>query len=48
MADRQVSTYVRKEGASSYNWIVTLLLCLIVGDLGIHRFYVGKIGTGLL
>ncbi len=48
MADRQVSTYVRKEGASSYNWIVTLLLCLIVGGLGIHRFYVGKIGTGLL
>ena len=29
-------------------WLVALLLCLFLGGLGIHRFYVGKGGTGFL
>ena len=28
--------------------ITAFLLCLFLGALGIHRFYVGKIGTGIL
>jgi len=33
---------------SDKNGVVCLLLCLFLGFLGIHRFYVGKIGTGIV
>ena len=32
---------------SEKDWLVTLLLSLFIGTLGIHRFYVGKIGNGI-
>jgi TM2 domain-containing membrane protein YozV len=35
-------------GAGSKSWIAALLLCFFVGVLGVHRFYTGKIGTGIL
>ena len=37
-----------KTDVSSKDFITTLLLCLLAGGLGIHRYYVGKIGTGIL
>jgi TM2 domain-containing membrane protein YozV len=33
---------------SPQNWVAALLLCIFLGVLGVHRFYVGKIGTGVL
>ncbi len=36
------------ERYSGKSRLVTLLLCLLVGYLGVHRFYVGKVGTGVL
>lgn len=32
---------------SPKNRTTTLLLCLFLGIFGVHRFYVGKVGTGI-
>jgi hypothetical protein len=34
--------------ASHRSRLTALLLCLLLGWVGAHRFYVGKIGTGLI
>ena len=33
---------------SEKGFVPTLLLALFLGGLGVHRFFVGKIGTGIL
>ncbi len=39
--------YGEKEPGQKNKW-VALLLCVFFGSLGVHRFYEGKIGTGIL
>jgi TM2 domain-containing membrane protein YozV len=41
---RQSQTKSEKEE----KWFILLLLSIFLGALGVDRFYVGKIGTGLL
>jgi hypothetical protein len=33
---------------SDKSFATVLLLCFLLGFFGIHRFYVGKVGTGIL
>jgi TM2 domain-containing membrane protein YozV len=40
-------TGARPAGASPKSRLVAFLLCFLVGVFGVHRFYVGKIGTGV-
>jgi TM2 domain-containing membrane protein YozV len=36
------------QAASEKDFVPAILLCFFVGMLGAHRFYVGKVGTGIL
>lgn len=48
MAEIDTSAPSIPEGESTKGFVPALLLCFFLGSLGVHRFYVGKIGTGLL
>ncbi|WP_199179129.1 TM2 domain-containing protein [Borreliella burgdorferi] len=43
-----ISCGVKNKQAENYNKLVVFLLCLFLGYLRVHRFYVGEIGTGML
>ncbi len=38
----------RRDDISRKSRLVSLLLCIFVGYLGVHRFYIGKVGMGIL
>jgi TM2 domain-containing membrane protein YozV len=39
---------MQQTNISSRSRLIAFLLCFFLGYLGVHRFYVGKIGTGVL
>lgn len=45
---QQVVQYAARDDASPKSRTVALVLAIFLGGLGVHRFYLGKIGTGIL
>lgn len=48
MAEEKQEQHTSREDVSEKKRSVALLLCVLYGWLGLHRFYVGKAGTALL
>jgi len=38
----------KKRGARKVNWILCLLMSIFFGGIGVDRFMMGKVGTGIL
>lgn len=45
---KNVSKEAKKSNSSGKSQLVALLLCIFVGAIGIHRFYLGYIGIGII
>jgi TM2 domain len=45
---RSPSSDLRAHDQSEYTRLPVLVICVLLGWLGLHRFFVGKIGTGIL
>jgi TM2 domain-containing membrane protein YozV len=39
--------YMEGKQVSTKSRLAAILMCFFVGVIGVHRFYVGKIGTGI-
>lgn len=40
--------YPQPQAVSDKSKVTAALLCFFVGGFGVHRFYVGKVGTGIV
>lgn len=46
--DKKAIEYIEDDDYSNKPWGITLILCILLGFIGFHRFYVGKAGTAIL
>lgn len=46
-SQNQYSIQNSGNNVSEKNWVATFLLCFLFGGIGIHRFYVGRIGSAI-
>lgn len=37
-----------KDGVRKVNWVLCLIMSILFGALGVDRFIMGKVGTGIL
>lgn len=44
----QQQPFQQQYGVQQKDWLTTLLLCIFVGWLGVHRFYTGHIAIGVV
>ena len=44
-----VNIYQNNDNSESpREWVICFVLCVFIGFWGVHRFYAGKVGTGIL
>jgi TM2 domain-containing membrane protein YozV len=48
MPDETTAPAAAPTEKSDKSKMTALILCILLGGLGVHRFYVGKVGTGIV
>jgi TM2 domain-containing membrane protein YozV len=48
MANKKKSKNPEKEKKKKVNWVLTLIMSIIFGGIGVDRFIMGHVGLGIL